>query len=97
MSGLTRAELRDLAPSFVLDLLDPKLAAEIRGRLAEDLDLYQEFAELGAAVPALALLTEPVTPPAALKARLLAVTTSSATAGATAQVRAGEQTLNLVP
>src|SRR4051812_14280845 len=64
--------VRDLAPLFVLDALEPDEAAAVRAHLAECEDAHAELQELAEAAGSMSLAVEPVEPPAALKPRLLA-------------------------
>jgi predicted anti-sigma-YlaC factor YlaD len=64
--------VRDLAPLFVLDALEPDEAAAVRAHLADCDDAHAELRELAEAAGSLSLATEPVEPPAGLKSRLLA-------------------------
>lgn len=69
---LTCEEASDLAPLFVLDALDPDERKAVADHLAGCRRAHDEFAELGAAVPALAAAVEPLEPPRALKGRVMA-------------------------
>jgi len=69
---LTCDEVRDLAPLFVLDALEPDEMAAIREHLADCPDAHLELLELGEAGTALLETVEPAEPPARLKASLLA-------------------------
>jgi len=64
--------VRDLAPLFVLDALEPDEAAAVRAHLAECDDVHAELSELAEAAGALQRAAEPVEPAAGLKSRLLA-------------------------
>jgi anti-sigma-K factor RskA len=68
---LTCDEIRELAAPFVLGALDPEEAETVLAHLSECREAHDEFAELGAVVPALARSLEPVEPSPALKARIL--------------------------
>jgi len=70
--ALTCDEVRDLAPLFVLDALEPDEMAAIREHLADCPDAHLELLELGEAGTALLETVEPAEPPARLKASLLA-------------------------
>ena len=69
---LTCDEVRDLAPLFVLDALEPDEMAAVREHLAGCPDAHLELLELGEAGTALLETVEPAEPPARLKASLLA-------------------------
>src|SRR4051812_42279701 len=64
--------VRDLAPLFVLDALEPDETAAVRAHLADCDDAHAELQELAEAAGSLSLLVEPVEPSAGLKSRLLA-------------------------
>lgn len=64
--------VRDLAPLYVLDALEPAEAASVREHLATCADGHAEMAELGGAVPYLAESLEPLEPPGAVGERLAA-------------------------
>lgn len=70
--ALTCAEVRDLAPLYVLDALTPDEAASVRDHLATCPDGHAEVVELGEVVPYLADALEPVEPPAVVGERLAA-------------------------
>jgi anti-sigma-K factor RskA/putative zinc finger protein len=71
--GLTCDEVRDLAASFVLGALtDPEMDA-VREHLADCPEIHDEFAELGAVVPALDAAVPLMEPPSALRDRILTV------------------------
>ena len=69
---LTCDEVRDLAPLFVFDALEPDEMAAVREHLAGCSDAHLELLELGEAGTALLETVEPTEPPARLKASLLA-------------------------
>jgi anti-sigma-K factor RskA len=69
---LTCTEVRDLAPLFVTGALDDVEAAAVRDHIAGCGEPHPELLELGEAATALLETVEPVAPPPALKARLLA-------------------------
>ena len=69
---LTCDEVRDLAPLFVFDALEPDEMAAVREHLAGCSDAHLELLELGEAGTALLETVEPAEPPARLKASLLA-------------------------
>ncbi len=73
-------EVRDLAAGFVLGALDRAGMAAVREHLAGCPEAHQEFAELGGVVPYLADSLEPVPPPTALGARMLAAVAAEASA-----------------
>ena len=64
--------VRDLAPLYVLDALEPAEVASIRDHLATCTDPHAELAELGGVVPYLAGSLEPLEPPAAVGERIAA-------------------------
>ena len=70
--ALTHDEAVDLAPSFVLDALDPEEMDAVREHLATCREPHEEMAELGGVVSALAVSVPLVEPPASLKERLMA-------------------------
>lgn len=72
MNALSCDDVRELAAAYVLDGLRPSVAAAVREHLAGHAGAHPEFAELGGVAPALAYLTDPVSPPASLKVRVLA-------------------------
>ncbi|HXR26743.1 MAG TPA: anti-sigma factor [Candidatus Baltobacteraceae bacterium] len=65
-------EVRDLAPLYVLDALEPAEAAAVRDHLATCAEPHAEMAQLGGVVPYLAESLEPVEPPAAVGGRIAA-------------------------
>ena len=65
------ADALDRAPFFVLGALDAREAAEVRDHLASCSEAHAEFAELGAVVPYLAELAEPVDGGPELRARVM--------------------------
>jgi anti-sigma factor RsiW len=71
-SGLSHEEAVELAASFVLGALEPDEEAAVREHLRTCSESHSEFEQLGSMVPALAEAVDPVEPPAALKARILA-------------------------
>ena len=70
-AGLTCEEITELSGLYVLDALDPDERAAVAEHLASCPNAHEEFAEVGAVVPALASLAEPVGTPAALKRQVL--------------------------
>ncbi len=64
--------VRDLAPLYVLDALEPAEVASIRDHLAACTDPHAELAQLGGVVPYLAGSLEPLEPPAAVGERIAA-------------------------
>ena len=64
--------VRDLAPLYVLDALEPAEAASVRDHLATCPDGHAEMGELGGLVPYLAESLEPLEPPAAVGERIAA-------------------------
>jgi hypothetical protein len=72
MNSLSCEEIRELAPAYALDSLNPATTAAVRQHLAAHPGAHPEFAEFAEVAPALAYLVDPVKPPAALKGRLLA-------------------------
>jgi hypothetical protein len=71
MSALSHDQVQDLLPAYVLGALERDEEAAVREHLAS-CQLHDEVAELGGTVHYLAEIVEPVEPPAALKARILA-------------------------
>lgn len=69
---LTCDEVRDLAPLFVLDALEPDEMAAVRDHVAGCAGAHPELLELGEAASALIETVEPAEPPARLKSSLLA-------------------------
>lgn len=69
---LTCEQVRELAAGYVLDALEPAEAEAVRTHLAECPEAHPEMYELGAVVPHLADLLEPVEPPAELRQRIMA-------------------------
>ena len=64
--------VRDLAPLYVLGVLEPDEAAAVREHLATCPDVHAELEELAEPAGSLLLAEEPVEPPAGLKFRLMA-------------------------
>ncbi len=94
---LTCAEVRDLAPAFVLGALEPDEMDAVRTHLAECPKAHAEFVEFGSVVPALAETLKPVEPDPRVRDRILAAAAADrAGAGspdampATAEVAAGD-------
>jgi len=92
---LTCAEVRDLAPLFVLEALEPDEMAAVREHIAGCPDAHLELLELGEAGTALLETVAPAEPPARLKASLLAAASADlaegrhpSTSGAAAPVAA---------
>jgi hypothetical protein len=79
-SELSCEDVRELSGLYVLDALEPAEREAIAAHLATCSDQHAEIAELGAVVPALATLAEPLDAPAHLKARVLAAVASDAAA-----------------
>ena len=79
---LTCDEVRDLAPLFVTNALEPDEAAAVRDHLATCAQPHPEVAQLGAAATALLETVEPVAPPAALKDRIMAAAAADLASGA---------------
>jgi hypothetical protein len=71
MSPLSHDQVQDLLPAYVLGALERDEEAAVREHLAS-CQLHLEVAELGGTVHYLAETVDPVEPPAALKARVLA-------------------------
>ena len=86
---LTCAEVRDLAPAFVLGALDDTEAAAVREHLAACSDLHEEFATLGGVAGYLAESVEPVEPPVGLKGKILAAAAADLMAVAEVPAPAG--------
>jgi hypothetical protein len=72
MKSLSCDEVRELAVPYVLGGLDRSTSAAVREHLAGHPGGHPEFAEFGGIAPALAYLSDPISPPAALKGRVLA-------------------------
>jgi hypothetical protein len=85
MNPLSCDEIRELAVEYALDGLSPSVAAAVRDHVAVHPGAHPEYAELAGVAPALAYLSDPVTPPPALKGRLLAA------AAATEQIAPARQ------
>jgi hypothetical protein len=71
MSALSHAQVQDLLPAYVLGALERDEEAAVREHLA-GCDLHPDVADLGGTVHYLAETVDPVEPPVALKARILA-------------------------
>jgi len=71
MSALSHGQVQDLLPAYVLGALERDEEAAVREHLAS-CELHLEVAELGGTVHYLAETVDPVEPPPALKARILA-------------------------
>ncbi len=69
---MNHAEAIELAGLYVLDALDPAERAQVDAHLASCAEAHDEFTHVGAVVPALATLADPVGAPAALKNKVLA-------------------------
>jgi hypothetical protein len=69
---LTCDEVRDLAPLYVADALDPADEAAVRAHLATCSDAHDEVAGFAGTIAALLETVEPAEPPAGLRTRLLA-------------------------
>jgi anti-sigma-K factor RskA len=89
--------IRDLAPLYVLGALEPDEAAAVRAHVASCDDAHAELQELAEPAGALLLEVEPVEPPSALKARLMAAAEADlregrhpSTAGAAAAALGGQ-------
>lgn len=76
--SLTCEQVRDLAAGFVLDALEPDEAEAMRTHLAECAEPHLEVYELGAVVPHLADVLEPIEPPAGLRRRIMAAASAEA-------------------
>jgi len=72
MTRLTHPEAIELAGLYVLDALDPAERAQVDAHLASCAEPHDEFAEVGAVVPGLATLADPVGAPASLKNKVMA-------------------------
>lgn len=72
MTQLTHAEAIEFAGLYVLDALDLAERAQVDAHLASCAEAHDEFAEVGAVVPALATLAHPVGAPASLKNKVMA-------------------------
>lgn len=75
-------EVRDLAPLFAVDALDADEMQAVREHLAGCPDAHDELLAFGEASSALLATVEPVAPPPALKARLLAAAAADLESGA---------------
>ncbi len=71
--GLTCDEVRDVAASFVLGALTELEMDAVRAHLADCPETHDEFAELGAVVPALGAAVPLMEPSSALRDRIMAV------------------------
>jgi hypothetical protein len=71
-SGMSHAEVMELAAAFVLDSLDPAEMARVRDHLATCPESHADLEALGAVVPMLARSVPVVEPPAGLGPRILA-------------------------
>ena len=69
---MTCAEIRDLAPAFVLGALEASEMTAVRAHLAACPEAHEEMGQLGGAVAHLGDVVEQIEPPAGLKARILA-------------------------
>jgi anti-sigma factor RsiW len=87
---LTHEQALDLAPLYVLGVLEPAEAAAVREHLATCAEDHGEFAELGSVAPALLEDVELVEPPEELRSRILAAAAADleARGGAPATVAA---------
>jgi hypothetical protein len=72
MKQLTHDEAIELAGLYVLDALDPEERTLVDAHLASCVQAHDEFSEVGAVVPGLATLADPVGAPASLKSRVMA-------------------------
>lgn len=72
VGGLHCEDLEDLAASFVLGALEAAEADSVRAHLAGCPEEHAEVAELGSVVPALFESVDVITPPAALRERIIA-------------------------
>jgi hypothetical protein len=79
---LTCDEVRDLAPLFATDALDADEMAAVREHLADCPEAHEELLAFGEAASALLETIEPVAPPPALKARLMAAAEADLESGA---------------
>ena len=79
---LTCDEVRDLAPLFAADALDADEMTAVREHLADCPDAHEELLAFGEAATALLETVEPVAPPPALKARLMAAAAGDLASGA---------------
>jgi anti-sigma-K factor RskA len=92
--------VRELAPLYVLGVLEPDEAAAVREHVAGCDDVHAELQELAEAAGSLLLAVEPAEPPAALKSRLLAAAEADLREGrhpATATPGAPETNLTATP
>jgi anti-sigma-K factor RskA len=72
LGGLTCDEADDLAPAFVLGALESGEADAVRRHLAACPESHAAFVAFGDTAAALALLPQPIDPPAPLRDRLMA-------------------------
>jgi hypothetical protein len=72
MNQLTHDEAIALAGLYVLDALEPAERAQVDAHLASCRQAHDEFTEVGAVVPGLATLADPVGAPASLKNKVMA-------------------------
>ena len=79
---LTCDEVRDLAPLFAADALEADEMAAVREHLAACSEAHEEVLAFGEAAAALLETVEPVAPPPALKARLMAAAAADLESGA---------------
>lgn len=96
MSPLTCDQVRDLLPAYVLGALERDEEAAVREHLA-GCQLHAEAEELGGVVPYLAEVLDPVEPPVALKARIVAAAAADLEARRAAASRLAEAPRPVAP
>ncbi len=84
MSAMTCTEVRERADEYVLHMLAPSVESAIDEHLAAHPGGHPEYAQLSQIAPAIAYLTDPVDPPAQLKAKVLAAAARTEQLGAVA-------------
>ena len=84
MSAMSCTEVRERADEYVLHMLAPSVESAIDEHLAAHPGGHPEYAQLSQIAPAIAYLTDPVDPPARLKAKVLAAAARTEQLGAVA-------------
>jgi anti-sigma-K factor RskA len=87
LPSVSHEESLELAGLYVLDAVTPDERAAVDAHLRECDQEHPDFEELGAVVPALASLADPVTPPAALKSAVMAAYRAEVGASSGTQVK----------
>jgi len=85
LQPVSHEESLELAGLYVLDALTPDEKQAVDAHLEDCHEEHPDFEELGAVVPALATLVDPVAPPAALKAAVMAAYRAEVGASSNAQ------------